>query len=98
MATARTAHPVDIKIFEKGGTTTLVAEATTPLGGNVYQITDITRRIFDPTATFTVSVGTITAINYFEGKITTDSGSTPTVGGKSVDEVTELSIDRKSVV
>ncbi len=88
-------HSVTVKFY--CGSTAMVAEPTTALGGNVYQITDAARRVLDPSVVVTVSVGAITAIDYLFGKITTDSASIPTVGGSFIPEEAVLSSNAMDV-
>jgi hypothetical protein len=70
-------------VLRNGTSTSFSDEAMTDLGGNVWQITDATKRILDRTATFTPSTGTIASIDYLFGKITfTGTVVAPTLSGK----------------
>lgn len=69
-------------VLRNGTSTAFTTEAMTG-AGDTWQITDTTKRIWDRSASFTVSTGTIKSINYLTGTITfTGSVSTPTVTGR----------------
>lgn len=73
------------EIKQVGTATSMTAEATTSLGGNIYQITDATRRILDRTSgTFAVddggtpvSAANIEWVDYLFGKVKFVTGYTP---------------------
>jgi hypothetical protein len=69
-------------VLRNGTSTAFSTEAMTG-SGTTWQITDATKRIWDRSATFTVSNGTISSINYLTGTITfTSTPSAPTVTGR----------------
>ncbi len=95
MATPRAAHAVIVKFFDKSVSTSMTLEPMTLIGGDVWQITDPTRRVLDPDATFTVDDGTITAIDYLFGKFTITGISTPppAITGSFIPEDVSLNDD-----
>ena len=69
-------------VLRNGTSTEFETQAMTG-SGDTWQITDTNMRIWDRSATFTTSVGTIESINYLTGTITfTDTVVTPTVTGR----------------
>jgi len=68
-------------VLRNGTSTAFTTEAMTG-SGDTWQITDSTKRIWDRSANFTTSVGTISSIDYLTGTITfTDTVVDPTVSG-----------------
>jgi hypothetical protein len=57
-------------ILRNGTSTEMTTEAMTNIGGNTWQITDASKRIWDRTATFTFSAGTVESINHLFGQVT----------------------------
>lgn len=68
----------DIKI--SGTATTMTNEAMTDLGSNVWQVTNTAKRLISPTATITVSEGTVQSVDRLYGKVTfTGTVTAPTI-------------------
>jgi hypothetical protein len=69
-------------VLRNGSSTAFSPEAMTNVSGNIWQITDTTKRIWDRATLPTVSTGTIDSINYLTGTITfTGTVVDPTVSG-----------------
>ena len=73
-------------IKQQGTSTAMTSEATTNTTGNSYQIDDVTKRIWDRSATFTFSDGggvipdsEVESINYLTGTVTFNVAPTPPV-------------------
>jgi hypothetical protein len=85
--TATAAYSTVVKV--SGVPAAVTNEATTSLGGGVYQVTNTARRIWDPTATITIKDGGVTvssalwSFDYLFGKVTF-SGYSPS-GAITVD-------------
>jgi hypothetical protein len=79
-------YNASIKTVENS--TPFTNQAMTNVGGNTWQIDDLSKRIWDRSVTPTVSTGTILEIDYLFGKITfTGAVTTPTVNGNAYDTI-----------
>lgn len=84
MATAKAGHVAIIKVYDLDDVAALTAEPMTDLTGNVFQITDATKRVFDPAATFTADDGAPVPIvaggvDHLFGRVTLDGSQVPPV-------------------